>query len=48
VLGDRAHPERVHVRVFEEEQVLGSARFVQGLLQNVGVPVPDTSEPADA
>ena len=47
VLGDRADAKCVHVWVFEEEQVLSSARPVQGSLQNVGVPVTDPPEPAD-
>ncbi len=48
VLGDRAHAKGVHVWVLEQEQVLCSALSAQGLLQDVGVPVPDTPKPADA
>jgi hypothetical protein len=48
VPGHRAHAEGVHVWVLEEEQVLRSARLVQGLLQDMGIPIPDTPEPADA
>ena len=48
MLEARPHAEGVHVRVLEEEQVLHPGRFVEGPLQDVGVPVADAPEPADA
>ena len=47
VLGDRADAKCVHVWVLEEEQVLSPAHSVQGVLQDMGVPVTDAPEPAD-
>ncbi len=46
VLGPRPNPEGVHMRVLQQEQVLGPAG-AKGVLEGEGVPVANAPEPAD-